>query len=215
MDADVREWCRCGVLVFECGRGTTAQHDERIKALADRELARRPAAPAFERDEFLRVVALSPQAAQAFAGREDEPEDLGPPVYPDRYAPGARVWGFRAVACAVTVTASNAEPSGLALVRERMSALDAALRVVLDAAEAAIDAHPGLTRAMRSAPAFTAPPYTAEVSRCRLGYTVACQVYGDNKRTRTPTRITGFGETLADAIAAFEGGLDAWAAVLK
>lgn len=102
-----------------------------------------------------------------------------------------------------------------ALVRERMSALDAALRVVLDAAEAAIDAHPGLTRAMRSAPAFTAPPYTAEVSRCRLGYTVACQVYGDNKRTRTPTRITGFGETLADAIVAFEGGLDAWAAVLK
>jgi predicted metal-dependent phosphoesterase TrpH len=103
-----------------------------------------------------------------------------------------------------------------ALVRERMSALDAALRVVLDAAEAAIDAHPGLTRAMRDVPDFVAADYTAEVSRCRLGYTVACQVYSaTNKRTRTPTRITGFGETLADAIVAFEGGLDAWAVVLK
>jgi hypothetical protein len=61
-----------------------------------------------ERDEFLRVVALSAQAAQAFAGRKDEPEDLGPPVYPDRYAPGARVWGFRAVECAVTIESSLA-----------------------------------------------------------------------------------------------------------
>jgi hypothetical protein len=108
------------------------------------------------------------------------------------------------------------EPEPGALVAARMNALDALIRVVLDAAEAAIDKHPGLTRAMRGVPDFVAADYTAEVTRCRLGYTVACQVYSaTNTRTRTATRITGFGETLADASAAFIDGLDAWAAVLK
>lgn len=77
-----------------------------------------------ESDEFLRVISLSAQAAQAYAGREDEPVDLGPPTYPDRYAPGARVWGFRSVRCAVTISSvdRSGEDDGTPAIRDHIRA---------------------------------------------------------------------------------------------
>jgi len=53
-----------------------------------------PEGPAFERDEYLRVVAMSAADAMRFMERDDEPDDLGP-AEPSRYRAGARVWGFR------------------------------------------------------------------------------------------------------------------------
>jgi hypothetical protein len=53
-----------------------------------------PEGPAFERDEYLRVVATSAVRAMQFMERDDEPEDLGP-AEASRYRAGARVWGFK------------------------------------------------------------------------------------------------------------------------
>ncbi len=52
-----------------------------------------------ERDEYLRVITITAAQAKAFFGRTDEPVDLGrPTVRTERYAPNARVWGFRVAA---------------------------------------------------------------------------------------------------------------------
>lgn len=56
--------------------------------------------PEIEFDEFMRVVAMTPEAAQRFAGRIDIPVDLGPAERADHkgnpyYRDGARVFGFR------------------------------------------------------------------------------------------------------------------------
>ena len=53
-----------------------------------------------EYDDFLRVIALSAEAAKAWIGgayARQEPLDLGP-ADPERYKVGARVWGFRSPA---------------------------------------------------------------------------------------------------------------------
>lgn len=53
----------------------------------------------YEHVDFLRVVAMSAERAREFIGgryAKQEPLDLGP-ADPDRYKPGARVWGFRSV----------------------------------------------------------------------------------------------------------------------
>lgn len=46
-----------------------------------------------EHDLYMRVVSMSAEAAMKFAGITTRPVDLGP-ADPDRYRPGARVWGF-------------------------------------------------------------------------------------------------------------------------
>jgi len=53
-----------------------------------------PEGPAFERDEYLRVVAMSAADALRFMERDDAPDDLGP-AEASRYRAGARVWGFK------------------------------------------------------------------------------------------------------------------------
>jgi hypothetical protein len=64
-----------------------------------------PAAPAasptreIERDAFVQVVSMSAEKARAFIGgryANQAPLDLGP-ADPERYKPGARIWGFRRV----------------------------------------------------------------------------------------------------------------------
>lgn len=50
--------------------------------------------PDFEKDEFIRVVAMSASDAQRFIGRDDSPADLGP-AEATRYREEARVWGFK------------------------------------------------------------------------------------------------------------------------
>jgi len=46
-----------------------------------------------EYDLYLRVVSMGAPSAKAFIGEQREPVDLGP-ADPERYKPGARVWGF-------------------------------------------------------------------------------------------------------------------------
>jgi hypothetical protein len=53
-----------------------------------------PEGPAFEFDEYLRVVSMYAEDAKRFMERDDEPEDLGP-ADASRYRAGARVWGFK------------------------------------------------------------------------------------------------------------------------
>jgi hypothetical protein len=48
----------------------------------------------FERDLYMQVVSMTAASAKAFVGVDREPVDLGPPTRPERYKPGARVWGF-------------------------------------------------------------------------------------------------------------------------
>ncbi len=55
----------------------------------------------YERDDYLRVIALSAEHAKTFVGDEllrnyGEPVDLGPPDPEHKYSykPEARVWGF-------------------------------------------------------------------------------------------------------------------------
>lgn len=48
----------------------------------------------FEFDPYLRVVSMDAESAMEFAGLTQRPVDLGPPTNPDKYKPGARVWGF-------------------------------------------------------------------------------------------------------------------------
>ena len=43
------------------------------------------------RNDYLQIVSMSPRAAMQFAERQDRPDDLGLPAYPDRHAAGARV----------------------------------------------------------------------------------------------------------------------------
>jgi hypothetical protein len=43
----------------------------------------------------LQVVSMSPERAKQLMGLGSEPRDLGTPPYPDRYAPGARVYGWK------------------------------------------------------------------------------------------------------------------------
>ena len=58
-----------------------------------------------EHVEYLEVIAASADHAKSFAGRADEPIDLGAPpaeYWPNgkrrhRYNPNMRVWGFEAV----------------------------------------------------------------------------------------------------------------------
>lgn len=45
-------------------------------------------------DDYVIVVATDASAAMRFFGRSDQPVDLGPPLDPSRYRPGARRWGF-------------------------------------------------------------------------------------------------------------------------
>lgn len=50
--------------------------------------------PTIEHDEYIRIVAMSPERAKELFSRTDEPTDLGP-ADPSRYREGARVYGFR------------------------------------------------------------------------------------------------------------------------
>lgn len=120
MGPNVNDQCRCGLSVAECDRGSTAAHDARIKALADATLGL-PAVPAavapcaavtvdHELDGWIRTVAMSADAARRFLGRVDAPEDLGPPIDPERYKPGARVWGFRVTPREITPAMAGLAP---------------------------------------------------------------------------------------------------------
>jgi hypothetical protein len=96
--------------------------------------------------------------------------------------------------------------------RGKLNALDALQRAVLDAMEAAVDAHPGLTR-KASGPGTS--DRTAEIIFGRRGYTVALGVTSSGPRADRVMRINGSGETIDVAVAAFLDSLDAWAEVLK
>jgi hypothetical protein len=87
-----------GVRKWHAGPASRAPRDHRAVLIG------------LERDEFLQVISMSAHGAMTFVGREDEPVDLGPPTYPDRYAPGARVWGFPAVQCAVVISNADVSP---------------------------------------------------------------------------------------------------------
>jgi hypothetical protein len=50
--------------------------------------------------KYLQIVAPSAALAQRFMQRKEEPVDLGP-ADPQRYTPGARVWGFPAPGAAI------------------------------------------------------------------------------------------------------------------
>lgn len=80
------------------------------------------ARPPHEPADYVVVVATDAAAAMRFFGRTDQPVDLGPPLDPSRYRPGARRWGFRRSPTAPTRPArGEANDAVLAKVRKLLA----------------------------------------------------------------------------------------------